>query len=201
MLANSPDSPEGRAQLASLPESAAEDSIDQDEPAPEPAPIRSLAEELGVSEDDDSPSREKPGAKAGALGIKRKAGAQEPSERRTQPLRTAAAISRDKGKGRADPAPGPTSRARAGSSLEKDNVKRAKLSNGTNGAKTAAGPAKPAKAAPPPGRPPSSGAQSSRTRTTTGPGSGGKAPSRPKGGARRVPVGSAEAAPGATWRG
>ncbi|KAI0831981.1 Afadin and alpha-actinin-binding-domain-containing protein [Trametes gibbosa] len=197
MLANSPDSPEGRAQLTPLPESAAEDSIEQDGPASEHAPIRSLAAELGVSEDDDSPVREKPAAKADALGTKRKAGPSEPAERRTQPSR--ATTTRDKGKGRAEPQPALPSRARAGSSLEKDNAKRVKLSNGAK----AAGSAKPAKVSAPTGRPASGGAQNSRSRTATasGPSSGGKAPSRPKGGARRVPVGSVEAAPVPTWRG
>lgn len=96
MLANSPDSPEAGPALASLPESAAEDdSIEQSAPAP----IRSLAEELGVSEDDDSPFR----VASDAQGTKRKAHpSAEPPERRTQPSRA-----KDKGKARADAQPAP----------------------------------------------------------------------------------------------
>ncbi|KAI0352101.1 hypothetical protein OH77DRAFT_1460841 [Trametes cingulata] len=199
MLANSPDSPEG-AQLASLPESAAEaedSSMEADARPANPEPIRSLAEELGVSEDDDSPFREK-GPKTGregqaqAQGTKRKAG---PS---SEPSRAAA---KDKGKTRAaDPQPGPSSRSRTGSAIEKENVKRVKLSNTTKAPdakkatrSTAAASAKPASSSAPTTR--------GRTAPPNGGGSGSKAPQRPKGGARRVPIGSAEAAPVPTWRG
>ncbi|KAL1941270.1 hypothetical protein VTO73DRAFT_7482 [Trametes versicolor] len=184
MLANSPDSPEAGPALASLPESAAEDdSIEQSAPAP----IRSLAEELGVSEDDDSPFR----VASDAQGTKRKAHpSAEPPERRTQPERA-----KDKGKARADAQPAPA-RGEGG-------VKRAKLANG---AKTAPDAKKPARAAPTAtAKPTSSKTQTTRSRTGSGSGSsggsGGKAPPRSKGGARRVPVGSAEAAPVPTWRG
>ncbi|KAI0773249.1 Afadin and alpha-actinin-binding-domain-containing protein [Trametes elegans] len=203
MLANSPDSPEG-PRLGSLPESA-EDSIEQDAPPPNPEPIRSLAEELGVSEDDDSPLREKQAppqnAKPGpAQGTKRKAGPSEP-ERHAQPPRATAA----KGKGRADGA-APVTRGRAGGALEKENVKRAKLSSGAGaGAKPAETARKPrAKAAVVP-KPVSSTAQvtSSRSRTGAGgSGSGSRAPPpKSKSGPRRVPAGSAEAASVPTWRG
>ncbi|KAI0364368.1 hypothetical protein BV20DRAFT_974567 [Pilatotrama ljubarskyi] len=203
MLANSPDSPEG-AKLASLPESAAEDSSMEDSRPPDSEPIRSLAEELGVSEDDDSPLREKPPkAEVGVQGTKRKAGPSSESERRIQPSR-AAVVKDTKGKGRAaDSQPGPTSRSRAGTALEKENVKRVKLSTATSAAK-AQEVKKSARstAVPSSGKPTNSSAPTTRGRTAPpSTGSGSKAPPRPKGGARRVPIGSAEAAPGPTWRG
>ncbi|KAI8996403.1 hypothetical protein BD414DRAFT_199770 [Trametes punicea] len=194
MLANSPDSPDG-VQLASLPESSVEDSMEQEAAPHNPEPVRSLAEELGVSEDDDSPLRERP-PKDNAQGTKRKAGTSE-SERHVPPLRTAV---RDKGKGRADVQPGPASCARAGGTLEKENVKRAKLS--ASGAKVASSVQQERKTRATAGAKFSSvaGAQASRSRTVPT-GGGSKAPSRPKGGARRVPAGSAEAASVPTWRG
>lgn len=189
MLANSPDSPESGPALASLPESAAEDdSIKQS--APEPAPIRSLAEELGVSEDDDSPFR----VASDAQGTKRKAHpSAEPPERRTQPSRA-----KDKGKARAD--------AQSAPARGEGGVKRAKLVGGAKVVGAAQDAKKPARAAATTGaKPTSSKTQTMRSRTGSGSGSsggsGGKAPPRPNGGARRVPVGSAEAAPVPTWRG
>ncbi|KAI0628058.1 Afadin and alpha-actinin-binding-domain-containing protein [Trametes polyzona] len=216
MLANSPDSPENSGPaLASLPESTAEDESMEQAGSAAP-PIRSLAEELGVSEDDDSPLREeqpvpsKPAAQP--QGAKRKAaGASSEGERRTQPSRattasSAAPAAKDKGKARADVVPGaaPTSRTRAGSALEKENVKRTKLSNGAKppAAQDARKSSRTTSSA-------SAKHAAATARSRAGPGaggsgsSGGKAPSsRPKGGARRVPVGSAEAAPvPPTWRG
>ncbi|KAI0333888.1 hypothetical protein GY45DRAFT_1343777 [Cubamyces sp. BRFM 1775] len=197
MLANSPDSPEG-SQLAPLPESPSEDAAMQNAVSSNPEPIRSLAEELGVSEDDDSPLREKPPKTAEPQGTKRKAGPSEP-ERHAPTSRAAA---RDKGKGRAEPQPGQGLRARAGSSLEKENVKRAKLSNGTTSAKItsstqdtkrtrSASAAKPTSSAALPG---------ARARSIAASGTAKAAP-KPKGGPRRVPAGSAEAASVPTWRG
>ncbi|KAI9062566.1 hypothetical protein FKP32DRAFT_805484 [Trametes sanguinea] len=198
MLANSPDSPEG-VKLASLPESSVEEETSQGVTPSSSQPIRSLAEELGVSEDDDSPLRERPAPKPDTQGVKRKAGTVEP-DRRAQPPRAAA---KDvKGKGRADAQPAPVSRSRAGGTLEKENVKRAKLANGSSGTQAAssadakksrtATSTKPTSSA--------SGTHSTRSRTATS-AAGSKPPSRPKGGARRVPAGSAEAAAVPTWRG
>ncbi|KAH9893346.1 Afadin and alpha-actinin-binding-domain-containing protein [Cubamyces lactineus] len=197
MLANSPDSPEG-TQLAPLPESPSEDAVMQSAAPSNPEPIRSLAEELGVSEDDDSPLRDKPPKVAEPQGMKRKAGPSEPE--RHAP--TSRATAKDKGKGRAEAQSSQGSRARAGSSLEKENVKRAKLANGASGAKAASSTqdtrrtrstaaAKPTSSAAVPG---------TRARSTTA-GSSSKVAPRPKGGPRRVPVGSAEAASVPTWRG
>ncbi|KAI0675899.1 Afadin and alpha-actinin-binding-domain-containing protein [Trametes maxima] len=212
MLANSPDSPEGSAPLATLPESPAEDSLDAGPSSsgpPNAEPIRSLAEELGVSEDDDSPLREreklpKAQAQAQAQGTKRKAGPSSEPERRAQPPRVTA---KDKGKGRADnrtlpgSGPAPALRARPGSSLEKENVKRAKLSGG-KAASTSQETKKPRpNVATAPAKPSAGSAPVVRSRTANT-GSGSKAaPAKVKGGARRVPVGSAEAAPVPTWRG
>ncbi|KAI0642311.1 Afadin and alpha-actinin-binding-domain-containing protein [Trametes meyenii] len=207
MLANSPDSPEG-APLAALPESPAEDSADAgpSSNAPSnPEPIRSLAEELGVSEDDDSPLRERekqPKAQVQVQGTKRKAGPSSELEHRAQPPRV---IAKDKGKSRADshsaPAPGPAPRARPGSSLEKENVKRAKLSGGkaASGSQDTKKPRSNVVAA---ATKPSVGSAPGVRNRTANTGSGSKAaPAKAKGGARRVPVGSAEAAPVPTWRG
>ncbi|KAI0664322.1 Afadin and alpha-actinin-binding-domain-containing protein [Cubamyces menziesii] len=197
MLANSPDSPEG-SQLTPLPESPSEDVAMQNAAPSNPEPIRSLAEELGVSEDDDSPLREKPPKATEPQGTKRKAGPSEP-ERRVPSSRAA---TKDKGKGRAEPQPGPGSRVRTGGSLEKENVKRAKLSNGASSTKTTSSTqdtrrTRSAVAA----KPTSSSTVPGAKARPTAAGSGSKAAPKPKGGPRRVPAGSAEAASVPTWRG
>ncbi|CDO68386.1 hypothetical protein BN946_scf184815.g33 [Trametes cinnabarina] len=195
MLANSPDSPEGML----LPKPPAEEGSSQEVTPSHTQPIRSLAEELGVSEDDDSPLRERPPAKPDTQGTKRKAGATEP-DRLAQPARAAA---KDvKGKGRAESQPAPASRSRSGGTLEKENVKRAKLSDGGSGTKsTNAADARKTRATTA-SKPTSStvGAPATRSRAATTAGVP-KPPSRLKGGARRVPAGSAEAASVPTWRG
>ncbi|KAM5541484.1 hypothetical protein V8D89_005038, partial [Ganoderma adspersum] len=189
MLADSPESPEGQG-LDPLAE-VDENSMDLDTSHIPARPQLSLAEELGVSEDDDSPLREK---------------APPPAPVPSKPapvahkVSRAAAVDKGKGKARAEPAPPQpqapqtrTSRARAGATLEKENVKRAKL----NPPSATAGGSKDAKK-PPPSKPTSG--IGARTRSGGGAGAGGggrgtvvKPPSR--GGPRRVPIGSAEAAP------
>ena len=165
-------------------------------------PQLSLAEELGVSEDGDSPLRDKapppPSLPAQAIAPNKPAA----------PVRRGA-TEKGKGKARAEPAPSQpqapqtrTSRARAGATLEKENVKRAKLNPPSTGA-AAAGGSRDAKK--PPLSKPASGI-GARTRSGGGAGAGGgargtvvKPPSR--GGPRRVPIGSAEATPVPSWRG
>ncbi|TFK86472.1 hypothetical protein K466DRAFT_492758 [Polyporus arcularius HHB13444] len=190
MMAMSPDSPEG-PQLDALAE-VDENAMD----ATPSAPVRSLAEELGVSEDDDSPFRDK------------------------QPKPKPQSKNKDKGKAKAAPAPAPQPasrpRTRAGGPLEKENVKRAKLSapsasssgsgaasagstKSTGSGPSASGSRDAKKTAP--GKPLGIGA---RTRAGTGAGASGRPGAKPPmrgGGPRRVPIGSADAASVPTWRG
>lgn len=182
MLSNSPDSPDiDRPHLDALREDV-EDELDIS-PTPAPpapaalAPAKSLAAELGISDDEDeSPLREKKiepnlaKAKAGKPGMKTTA--------------------KEKGKGRADPAP--MSRTRAAVPLEKENVKRAKLSAGapTRGTTTQTAVDRKVLKAPP----------KPFSKSTVA----AKLPAN-RGGARRVPIDSAEAAPvsrgGPGWKG
>ncbi|OSX64473.1 hypothetical protein POSPLADRAFT_1137091 [Postia placenta MAD-698-R-SB12] len=180
MLANSPDSPNiDRPLLDALTEDAEEDSDGSPTPAPTvstpiPAmpPQRSLAAELGITEDDENPLRDR----EAQANVKSKA---------TGPVTKLTA----KGKGKAKAEPMPVSRTRPAVALEKENVNRAKLSSGaasTTGTAQAAPEKKSVKAPPKPfsrskvaGRPP---------------------PARI--GPRRVPIDSAEAAHvGPGWKG
>ncbi|TBU23711.1 Afadin and alpha-actinin-binding-domain-containing protein [Dichomitus squalens] len=182
MLARSPDSPPVAAldALAEVDENAMDLDVSHI-PAHAMQPSRTLAEELGVSEDDDNPLREKP------------APADKPK-----------VVEKGKGKARADAAPQVqaqtrTSRARAGGALEKENVKRAKL-NPPTAAATASG--KGAAASKDVKKPPSKPANgvSTRARTAAAGGRGTVVKPPSKGGPRRVPIGSAEAAPVPSWR-
>ncbi|EJF56270.1 hypothetical protein DICSQDRAFT_71856 [Dichomitus squalens LYAD-421 SS1] len=182
MLARSPDSPPVTAldALAEVDENAMDLDVSHI-PAHAMQPSRTLAEELGVSEDDDNPLREKP------------APADKPK-----------VVEKGKGKARADAAPQVqaqtrTSRARAGGALEKENVKRAKL-NPPTAAATASG--KGAAASKDVKKPPSKPANgvSTRARTAAAGGRGTVVKPPSKGGPRRVPIGSVEAAPVPSWR-
>ncbi|RPD52962.1 hypothetical protein L226DRAFT_489474 [Lentinus tigrinus ALCF2SS1-7] len=204
MMGNSPDSPEGPAldALAEVDENAMDVTPS--------APARSLAEELGVSEDDDSPLREKQ--------------PQPQPQAHTKPpaaVRKPAPSVQNKGKGKAAPAPAPQqqasrSRTRAGAALEKENVKRAKLSAPSTAASgsASAGSAKSTGSGPSasgsrdakktaPGKPLGIGARA-RAGAGVGVGANGKPGQKPPtrgGGPRRVPIGSADAASVPTWRG
>lgn len=184
MLANSPESPDiERPRLGALDEEMEGDEEESPTPAatvapPVLAPPKSLAEALGVSESDDGPTalREKTQANVAKRN--------PPAARPVAPRLTA----KEKGKGKAEqPKPAAASRTRPAGTLEKENVKRAKLSGGpgavsTNGTTNSAGgrSTAPAKAPPKPFSKPAGG----------------------KGGARRVPIGSAEAAlVGRMWKG
>ena len=188
MLADSPESPEGPVlnALAEVDENAM-DSFDTSHIPARAQP--SLAEELGVSEEDDSPLREKEKAPPATRKV---ADAEKPKPR-----------DNGKGKARADPAPAPqqtrTSRTRAGVVLEKESVKRAKL----NPASTAAASSKDARK-PPPSKPASGVGARTRSGATAAAGGGGRVAAvnpASRGGPRRVPIGSAEAAPVPSWRG
>ncbi|KAI0695066.1 Afadin and alpha-actinin-binding-domain-containing protein [Cerioporus squamosus] len=213
MMANSPESPEG-PQLDALAE--------VDESAMDAAPVRSLAEELGVSEDDDSPLREKQPQPQPQVQVQSK-----PATAAAARKATAGTQVKDKGKAKAAPAPAPQSasraRTRAGGALEKENVKRAKLSapsssglgvgsgssstgstKSTGSGSSASGSRDAKKAAP--GKPLGIGARAragaGAGAGTTGPsGKPGAKPSMRGGGPRRVPIGSADAASVPTWRG
>ncbi|KAH9939056.1 Afadin and alpha-actinin-binding-domain-containing protein [Epithele typhae] len=190
MLGASPDSPEGD-RLGALAETS-ESSFEMDVALP--PPVRSLAEELGVSESsDDYPLRET-----------------QPAPPATKKVAPAPPAPANKGKGKAAPAPAPPAkpnpRTRAGAALEKENVKRVKLSapapavaagSGSTGSTKSSGSAassreKRGTAAP---KPPAGGA-GARTRAAA---QGRTA--APKGGARRVPAGSAQAANVPSWKG
>ncbi|KAH9930287.1 Afadin and alpha-actinin-binding-domain-containing protein [Fomitopsis serialis] len=181
MLANSPDSPDiERPQLDSLEERMEDVSPTPGAPTAPPvlAPTRSLAQELGISEEDDSPP------------LRDKKVPRNLAKRSTSAAPSAAApklTAKEKGKAKAEPTV--SSRTRPAVALEKENVKRAKLSSGAaSGApgssmnKSAA----PTKVAPKP---------------FARPKVAGKLPPG-KGGPRRVPIDSAEAAPvGRMWKG
>lgn len=207
MMADSPESP-GSPKLDALAE-VDENAMDTT-PVHSQEPIRSLAEELGVSED-DSPLREKdlaPKARPqSAAATRRAGGGVHTSDRR-------AAVEKGQGKGKAPApsgitaAPTTTSRARAGGMLEKENVKRVKLSDPAgSGGKTGGSTSSASSSGSNSGKKTSSGKPAgigARAKTQTG--SGGRAAaSKPKltlkGGPRRVPAGSAEAATVPTWRG
>ncbi|KAI0794583.1 Afadin and alpha-actinin-binding-domain-containing protein [Fomes fomentarius] len=207
MMADSPESP-GSPKLDALAE-VDENAMDTT-PVHSQEPIRSLAEELGVSED-DSPLREKdlaPKARPqSAAATRRVGGGTHVSDKR-------AAVEKGKGKGKAPApsgitaAPTTTSRARAGGTLEKENVKRVKLSDPAgSGAQTGGSTSSATSSGSNSGKKTSSGKPAgigARAKTQTG--SGGRAAaSKPKltlkGGPRRVPAGSAEAATVPTWRG
>ena len=192
MLANSPESPDiERPQLGALEVEMEGDEEDSPTPAatvapPVLVPSKSLAEELGVSEGDDSPPALREREKTRVNAAKRTAPAVRPAAA-PAPRVTA----KEKGKAKAEP-PKPaaaTSRTRPAGTLEKENVKRAKLSAGSanGGTRAAAGKSTaPTKAPPKPFSKPAGAARS-------GPGGGGP---------RRVPIGSAEAAPmGRMWKG
>ncbi|KAH9832560.1 uncharacterized protein C8Q71DRAFT_258970 [Rhodofomes roseus] len=184
MLANSPDSPDiERPHLGSLEEAMEEDPDDSPTPAapvapPVLAPTKSLAEELGISEEDDSPPlREK---RAQPNLAKRSAGAVPAA---AAPRFTA----KEKGKAKAEPTV--STRTRPAVALEKENVKRAKLSNGSGSGGSASSISK------------STAPTKVATKLFAKPKVTGKLPPG-KGGARRVPIGSAEAAPvGRMWKG
>ena len=197
MLGASPDSPEdptgsGLKSLEGTSESSMDTSI-----CP-PPPVRSLAEELGVEEDDDAPPQ-------APLRERQPARAPAPPQGARKP-----ATLKEKGKAKAAAAPAPSKpRTRAGAALEKENVKRAKLSGPTLGP-TGSGSAKSASSS-------SSSSTSqeakkaprakpaTRERARAGAGSAGgnvqvrTAPT--KGGARRVPIGSAQAGVVPSWKG
>ena len=207
MMADSPESPEG-PKLDALAE-VDENAID----ATPSAPARSLAEELGVSEDDDSPLRER--QPLPQAYVKPPAAARKPAPGIQNK-------DRDKGKAKAAPAPAPQqqasrARTRAGTTLEKGNVKRPKLApsssssgsgsasagsaKGTGSASSASGSRDAKK--PVPAKPLGIGA---RTRAGAGAAAGasGKPGAKPPtrgGGPRRVPIGSADAATVPSWRG
>lgn len=190
MLANSPESPDiERPQLGALDEEIEGDEEDSPTPAatvapPVLAPTKSLAEELGVSEGDDSPP-----------ALREKKTQVNTAKRSVRPAAAPRVAAKEKGKAKAEP-PKPAaaaSRTRPAGTLEKENVKRAKLSGGAGagsangGASTAGG--KSTAQAKPPSKPFSKPA-----------GAGRLAPG--KSGPRRVPIGSAEAAPvGRMWKG
>lgn len=180
MLANSPDSPNiDRPLLDALTEDAEEDSDGSPTPAPTvstpiPAmpPQRSLAAELGITEDDENPLRD------------RKAQANVKSKT-TGPVTKLTA--KEKGKARAEPVP--VSRTRPAVALEKENVKRAKLSSGAASTASTAQAAPEKKSVKAPPKP------FSRSKVT-----GRPPPART--GPRRVPIDSAEAAHvGPGWKG
>ncbi|KAI0738684.1 Afadin and alpha-actinin-binding-domain-containing protein [Daedaleopsis nitida] len=219
MMADSPESPDG-PKLDALAE-VDENSMDTSHiPACAQGRPRSLAEELGVSEDDDdSPLREKQATPAG-----RSHAATAPAGRKAGSVQPRAGIGAGKTKGKekekvltsgpaAQAAPVQNaSRARPGGSLEKENVKRVKLSGPSQPSGGSGGSAKSVRSATS-----SSSSSSSRDGKKTKPvgigarartaasgrGAGAGAGSKPalKGGPRRVPMGSAEAAPVPTWRG
>ncbi|KAL6297903.1 Afadin and alpha-actinin-binding-domain-containing protein [Sparassis latifolia] len=186
LLANSPDSPETDVpRLGSL----AEEEDDDLEVSPTPAaitpvtvalpPAMSLAAELGIADDDDdeSPLREKRAERNAA-------------EPKSVHAAVRQAVAKGKGKARTE-----VSAASRGTVIpgEKENVKRAKSS--TSGTTVKATPLvrDEKKTARPPPKP---SVVSARTRFTIN-----KLP-QGKGGARRVPIDSAEAAPvGPGWKG
>jgi len=173
MLANSPESPDiDRPRLTVLKEdNENEDSDVSPTPAP---PARSLAAELGISEDDESPLREKK---------------VEPNLIKAKTVKPGARLTaKEKGKSRAEPIP--VSRTRPAVALEKENVKRAKLSTG------APSMVRPAAQQNAPDRKSVNLPPKPFSRTNVP----GKLPPG-KGGARRVPIDSAEAAPvGPAWK-
>lgn len=188
MLANSPESPDiERPRLGALDKEMEGDEEHSPTPVatiapPVLAPPKSLAEELGMSDDSPPALREKTQANVAKRN--------PPGARPAAPRLSA----KEKGKGKAESSkPAAASRTRAAGTLEKENVKRAKLSGGTGegpsdgSANTEGGRSTaPAKVPPKPFSKPS--------------GAGRLAPG--KGGARRVPIGSAEAAPmGRMWKG
>lgn len=185
MLSNSPGSPENlnipRITLNDLSEVDESDSTPEISPTPAldvVAPAKSLAEELGVadSDEDESPLREK-----------------TTSNVNSKPARgELKATSKDKGKARADHVV--TSKTRlstAAGVVEKENkVKRSKKGVESSHVKLAAAAMKK-----------STKSQTQSSATTVAP-----PPriisSKVKGGARRVPIDSAEAAPlGPAWKG
>ncbi|CCM01360.1 uncharacterized protein FIBRA_03410 [Fibroporia radiculosa] len=182
MLADSPESSDsGRPSLDSVKEDD-EDESPNISPTPAPldfasaAPGKSLAQELGVSDDDESPLREKK-VEPNAVKI-------------SKPVAGARLPAKDKGKAKAVPTAVP--RTRPAVPMEKENVKRAKLSTGAAAALAPTSQAaerlekKSVKAPPKP---------FTRSRVP------GKLPPG-KGGARRVPIDSVEAAPvGPAWKG
>ncbi|KAI0730564.1 Afadin and alpha-actinin-binding-domain-containing protein [Earliella scabrosa] len=227
MMADSPESPESPgARLDALAE-VDENAMDMDTshiPVHTKEPVRtlSLAEELGISEEDDSPFREAqaPPPLAPAQG--------HPSKRRAESTRGGASAaekgkSKDTGKGKdkAAPAAHAASRARAGAPLEKENVKRAKLSppesappqahsRGARGAGRSSGGSSSSSSSSGSrdGKKPVGIGARARAQAQSGGGANAKAQTqvskpRPalKGGPRRVPMGSAEAASVPTWRG
>ncbi|PCH36393.1 hypothetical protein WOLCODRAFT_140389 [Wolfiporia cocos MD-104 SS10] len=183
MLANSPESPPqagasaGNEQYGGL---DASPTPIRTAHAPAAPPLRSLAAELGVSSDDDSPRPAKKPAPAVA-----KVKTLKPS--------TARLTGKEKGKARAEPPRAPRARAVA-APPEKDNVRRAKL--------MAAGSSAQAPAAAAPERKPVSVRTQPKPLARPKVASSLKAPPPGKGGARRVPIDSAEAAPVApVWKG
>ncbi|KAI0954591.1 hypothetical protein AcW1_006435 [Taiwanofungus camphoratus] len=186
MLANSPDSPDidRPPPLGALSEENESEGLDTS-PTPAysaPAPVaaaKSLAAELGITEDIDSTLREK---------------RVEPNIVKANASHSTAGrlTMKEKGKGKAEPAVG--MRTRPAVALEKENVKRAMMSvtasNGVGGTTRISpverDPKKIVKAPPKPFTRP-------KNASKLAPG---------KGGARRVPIDSAEAAPvGPAWKG
>ncbi|KAH9945758.1 Afadin and alpha-actinin-binding-domain-containing protein [Amylocystis lapponica] len=177
MLANSPDSPEDRIpQLNVLAEEDESEDTDSSPIPGLPAPVKSLAAELGVADDSEPPLRDKTEQNV----VKPKG---------VRPMAQKAAP-KVKGKGKAEPLAAP--RLFLAVAPEKENVKRAKSSLVASSAVGAT-------------------AQKEEKKAVKAPSKSMVAAPRPKlsaklppgkGGARRVPIDSAEAAPvGPGWKG
>ena len=206
MLGASPDSPPGCDRLGALPEtdessSSLDLSVGAHAPTTAP-PVRSLAQELGIASDEDeerahevAPLRAKqPTAPAHAAAAK-KPGAKDMGKEQ--------ATGKGKAKATSASVPQANPRTRAGVALEKENVKRAKLSGpagASGGSAKSSGSSSSSSSSSRDAKKGVASRSSTRTRAGTAAASAqAKAP--PKGGARRVPAGSSQAASVPTWRG
>ena len=200
MMANSPDSPENGNSPALQPLAEEDESMPDVSPTPTPIiglnpphnkrkapPMPSLAAELGLedSDDDENPLRDRPSDKAvGNVKSKEKTG---PEQRRFS--------AREKGKGRADP-PAVT-RTRSGVMQKENKAKRLKTSSSSSSTVVPSQRNNSSTSRVPSGGPVkrTTRPMTRATSATAGSGVQTRAAAKVKGGPRRVPINSSEAAP------